>query len=178
MDHQPFEDWIFTQRDLSEINNRELSTHLLECKQCSELSESWNQVENILFQTPMVSPAQGFTKRFAHTLEIKKQKELQRQSIKYLLFVGLMILLITVLLLVIFSLTYSAGEIIVGATSTLTGFFQAFINIRAMIYQFLYKLPPLAISAIWLIIAVWGLVMMPIWGVAVWRVSKQGVVQK
>jgi hypothetical protein len=178
MDHQPFEDWIFTQKDLSEINNKELSSHLIECKPCSELNESWKQVENILFQSPMVSPAQGFTKRFAHTLEIKKQQELQRQSIKYLLFVGLMIMLITVLLLVIFSFTYSAGEIIVGATSALTGFFQAFVNIRAMIYQFLYTLPPLAISAIWIIIAVWGLVMTPIWGVAVWRVSKQGVVQK
>lgn len=178
MDHQPFEDLIFTQNKFSENKNKELSNHLLECKQCADLNESWSQVENIILQTAMVSPGQGFTKRFARNLEINKQKELQKQSIKYLLFVGLIIILITVLLLVIFSLTYSAGELIVGATSALTGFFQAFVNIRAMIYQFLYNLPPLVISAIWILIALWGLVMTPIWGVAVWRVSKQGVVQK
>jgi hypothetical protein len=178
MDHQPFEDWIFTKEELSEENNKELSKHLLECKQCADLSESWNQVEMAIFQSAMVAPAQGFTKRFARNLEIKKQKEEQRQSVRYLLIVGLVLVILTTLLLVIFTATHTAGEMIVGATSLVTSFFQAFVNIRAMIFQFLYNLPPLAISAIWLLIAIWGLVMTPIWGVTVWRVSKQGAVQK
>ena len=178
MDHQPFEEWIFTKKDLSEENNTQLSQHLLACKQCDDLNESWSQVESKLIQATMVVPRPGFTKRFAHNLAIKKQHEQQRQSINYLLVVGLIMVLLTALMIIIFSLTHSAGEMIVGATSLGTSFFQAFVNIRSMIYQFLYSLPPLAISAIWLIIAIWGLVMTPIWGVTVWRVSKQGVVQK
>ena len=178
MDHQPFEDWIFKQSDLSEDKSKQLNTHLQECVSCNTLQTSWSQVESALIQTPLVSPVKGFSNRFAARLVLRKHQEQQKQSIRYLVIVGLTLLVITILLLTLFSLSYTPGEIIIGTTSLITGFFQAFINIRSMIYEFLYNIPPLAIAAIWILIALWGFVMLPIWGVAVWKVSKQGVVLK
>lgn len=175
MDHQPFEEWIFSSKNLVENNKKELSNHLSECNQCADLSESWNHIESVLMQSTMISPAKGFTSRFAQNLLIKKQQEQQRQSIKYLVIIGIILLGLTTLLITLLAMSYSPGEIIIGSTSLVTSFFQAFINIRTMVYGFLYDLPPLAISAIWLLIAAWGMVMTPIWGVAVWKASKQGV---
>lgn len=178
MDHQPFEDWIFKQRELSEDESKQLNLHLQNCVSCNTLNTSWSQVESVLIQTQVVSPVKGFSNRFARRLELRKLQEQQKQSIRYLLIVGIILLILTILLLSLFSLSYTPGEIIIGTTSLITGSFQGFINIRSMIYEFLYNIPPLAISAIWILIALWGLVMLPIWGVAVWKVSKQGVTQK
>jgi hypothetical protein len=178
MDHQPFEDWIFEQNKITEEENKKLRNHILECDQCTDLRTSWAQVESILIDAPMAAPMPGFSKRFAANMVVKKHQEQQKQSIRYLLIVGLVLLFITLLLLSSLFFSYSAGEIIIGATSAITGFIQRFINLRSMIYQFVYNIPPLVVVAVWLIIAVWGLVMTPLWGVTVWRVSKLGVGQK
>ncbi len=178
MDHQPFEELIFSNKNLMENNKKVLSNHLSECRQCADLSESWNQIESVLMQSTMVSPRKGFTSRFAQNLVVKKQQEQQRQSIKYLVIIGIVLLGLTTLLITLLVMSYSPGQIIIGSTSLVTSGVQAFINIRTMVYGFLYGLPPLAISAIWLIIAAWGMIMTPIWGVAVWKATKQGVVQK
>jgi hypothetical protein len=158
--------------------NKKLNTHLSECEFCKDLQESWSQVESILVQAPMATPISGFTQRFATRMETKKVLIQQKQSIKYLLVVGLVLLIITLLLFALLFFSFSTGEMIVGAATAVTIFFHAFINIMAMAFQIFNNASPLVIVFGWFIIAIWGVILMPLWGFSVWKVSKQGVLIK
>jgi len=178
MDHQPFEEWIFEQKERTKEDSTKLNQHLLDCDQCNDLQSAWGQVETLLFQTPMAAPARGFSQRFAARMEMNKEVLHKKQAIKTLVGVGLILIIITFILGAIFFLTYSTGELIVGAASTFTGIVHAFINLRAMVFQFFSNLPPIAIIFGWIILIVWGIILTPLWGFTVWKVSKQGVLIK
>ncbi|PKO04636.1 MAG: hypothetical protein CVU41_15650 [Chloroflexi bacterium HGW-Chloroflexi-3] len=178
MDHQPFEEWIFEQKERTKEDSIKLKQHLLDCDQCNDLQSTWDQVEMLLFQTHMVAPAHGFTQRFAARMEMNKEVLHKKQAIKILIGIGFILIIITLILGAIFFLSYSTGELIVGAVSTFTGFVQAYINLRFMVYQFFHNLPPIAIIFGWIILIVWGIILTPLWGFTVWKVSKQGVLIK
>ena len=178
MDHQPFEEWIFEQKEITIEENNKINNHLNECIVCKDLQKSWSQVESILVQSPMTAPVSGFSQRFATRMETKKVLIQQKQSIKYLLVVGLVLLIITLLLFALLFFSFSTGEMIVGAVTAITSFFHAFINLRSMAYQFFNNASPLVIVLGLLLIGIWGVVLMPLWGFTVWKVSKQGVLLK
>jgi len=178
MDHQPFEEWIFEQKERTKEDNIKLNQHLLECDQCTDLQSAWGQVETLLFQTPMAVPAIGFSQRFAARMEMNKEVLHKKQAIKTLIGVGLILIIITLILGAIFFLSYTTGELIVGAVSTFTGIVQAFINLRAMVFQFFQSIPTIAVVFGWILLIVWGIILTPLWGLTVWKVSKQGVLVK
>lgn len=178
MDHQPFEEWIFEQKERTKEDNIKLNQHLLDCDQCTDLQSAWGQVETLLFQSSMVAPAPGFTHRFATRMELRKEELYKKQAMKTLIGVGLILIIITLILGALFFLSYTTGELIVGAVSTFSGFVQAYINLRAMVFQFFQNLPPIAIIFGWIILIVWGIILTPLWGFTVWKVSKQGVLIK
>ncbi len=174
MDHQPFEEWIFEQKERTIEENTKLTQHLLECDQCEDLQSAWQQVETVLFQTSMVAPAAGFSQRFATRLLINRERLQRKQAIKTLIGIVLVSFLITLIMAAILFLTYSTGELIVGAVSSITGFIQAFIRLRIMVGQFFQNIPTIVILFGWLVLFIWGIILTPIWGIAVWKVSKQG----
>ncbi|MBE0688386.1 MAG: hypothetical protein IH585_20525 [Anaerolineaceae bacterium] len=178
MDHQPFEEWIFEQKERTKEDNIKLNQHLLECDQCTDLQSAWGQVETLLFQTPMAVPAIGFSQRFAARMEMNKEVLHKKQAIKTLIGDGLILIIITLILGAIFFLSYTTGELIVGAVSTFTGIVQAFINLRAMVFQFFQSIPTIAVVFGWILLIVWGIILTPLWGLTVWKVSKQGVLVK
>lgn len=175
MDHQPFEDWIFRQNEIEDSSKQELNQHMDTCQQCTELNASFKNVENLFLHQPMVSPTAGFTNRFAAKMALEKEKMYRKQSIRSLVITGIILIIISIILVSILLLSFSAGEIIIGAVSTYTGFIEAFINLRGMVFQFLNDLSPLAIVFVWLLLAVWGGILTPLWGITVWKLSKQGV---
>jgi hypothetical protein len=178
MDHQPFEEWIFEQKDKTIEEKNKLNNHLIECEICKDLEKSWLQIENILIQAPMATPLPGFSQRFAARMENNKAIIQQKQSIRYLLVIGLVLLIITLVLITLLFFSYSTGEMIVGAVGAITGFFQVFVNMRGMVSQFFHNASPISIVFGWLLVAIWGVILTPLWGIAVWKVSKQGVLLK
>ncbi len=175
MDHQPFEDWIFTQDELEELGKQELNQHLDTCQQCTELNSAWRNVENMFIQQPMVSPTTGFTNRFAAKMALEKEKMYRKQSLRSLVITGIILIIISIILISIILLSFSAGEIIVSAVSTYTGFVEAFINLRGMAFHFLNGVSPFVFVLVWILLAVWGGILTPLWGITVWKLSKQGV---
>ncbi len=178
MDHQPFEDWILDKSEIVKDEKDLLKQHILDCDQCHELKNAWDQVETLLVQTPMAAPVPGFSQRFAFRMQAKKAEIQRKQSIRTLIAVGIALFLITTLIVVLMIISYSTGELIVGAVSTFTGIVQRFINLRISIAQFFSTLPTYVIVLGWLILIVWGIILTPLWGFTVWKVSKQGVLQK
>ncbi len=74
--HQPFDDWILSQRPLSPYQAQTLQQHLHDCDACRELKESLNGVERIFKTAPQVAPKANFTARW---LERQAAEKLARQ---------------------------------------------------------------------------------------------------
>lgn len=80
MSHQPFEDWILSDDDLSDSQRESLAAHVAECSGCARLSTSRSAVERILAQAEVAAPAPGFGARFAWRLEARRRRSARRQG--------------------------------------------------------------------------------------------------
>jgi hypothetical protein len=69
MNHQPFENWLFSEDPLSEEDERTLQDHLIDCDQCNSLEESWMEVASLFSEVPAVEPMPGFINRWQANLE-------------------------------------------------------------------------------------------------------------
>ncbi len=76
MSHQPFEEWIFQDEDLSVEQHNMLQTHLDECSRCRRLYESWGEIQSELINPEMMAPMPGFEARW----RLRNAEQVQRAS--------------------------------------------------------------------------------------------------
>lgn len=79
MSHQPYENWLLSDENLNEEQEKTLQAHLDECHQCQMISHSWTQVENLMMTSQAPEPATGFNLRFQQRLELDRQQRQQRK---------------------------------------------------------------------------------------------------
>jgi len=84
MNHQPFEDWLLNDKNLTSPEKRELDLHLRTCVHCTALSATGLALRS----ANVIAPAAGFTVRFQERLAIQKVAERRRKLW------GMMVLLI------------------------------------------------------------------------------------
>jgi hypothetical protein len=75
MNHQPFEDWLLNDKNLTPAEKRELDLHLRTCPYCTVLAETGVALRSV----PVVPPAAGFTMRFQQRLAAQKVAERRRR---------------------------------------------------------------------------------------------------
>ena len=75
MNHQPFENWLFSEEPLPADDERELGDHLMDCDQCSRLENAWMDIASLFAEVPEVEPAPGFINRWQATLEADRAAE-------------------------------------------------------------------------------------------------------
>ncbi|MHB8133300.1 MAG: hypothetical protein ACYDH1_03655 [Anaerolineaceae bacterium] len=178
MDHQPFEDWILDESSINQEQKESLSEHLNQCTNCAQLSYSWKKVESELISARMISPNPGFVNRFQSNLIARKAEAYQAQSIKSLLIIGSSILFVMGSLITWLFLTKTPGEIIVKSVTMFTGVTEAYINLRYIVLNFFSSVPPY-LPYVFLIFTIgWGLILLLIWGLTIWRFSRKGLEQK
>lgn len=178
MDHQPFEQWIFEDQKNSAQQSSLLLDHLEQCQDCSNLNQSWLSIENELTRPVMLAPAAGFSSRFQARLAIRKAEQYQKQVIKTLALVGSGILLTMAAILTWLLLAYSTGEIIVKGVSVFTDIVQLFFNLRSMMVNLVRYSPDFTPYLIWIMLSGWGTILASLWGLTIWKLSRQGMVQK
>ena len=91
MNHQPFEEWLLTEKLISPRQKLELDAHLRICSYCSALAETGKA----LHMVKKVSPVAGFSARFQARLAAQKAAERRRIRYGAILFTfgGLMMLM-------------------------------------------------------------------------------------
>ena len=82
MNHQPFEEWLLTEKLISPKQKLELDAHLRSCSYCSALAETGKALRSV----KKVSPAAGFTSRFQARLVAQKAAERRRRRYGAILF--------------------------------------------------------------------------------------------
>ena len=75
MNHQPFENWLFSEEPLPADDERELRAHLMDCDQCSGLKNAWMDVEYLFAEVNEIEPAPGFINRWQATLDANQAAE-------------------------------------------------------------------------------------------------------
>ena len=71
MNHQPFEEWLLNDKNLTPSETRELDLHLRTCVHCTALSATGLALRS----ANMIAPAAGFTLRFQQRLAAQKIAE-------------------------------------------------------------------------------------------------------
>ena len=82
MNHQPFEEWLLTEKLISPREKLDLDAHLRICSYCSALAETGKALHTV----KRVSPAAGFSTRFQARLAMQKAADLRRKRWGTLLF--------------------------------------------------------------------------------------------
>lgn len=75
MNHQPFEEWLLNDKNLTPAEKRELDLHLRMCSHCTALSATGLALRS----ANVVAPAAGFTVRFQQRLIAQKIAERRRK---------------------------------------------------------------------------------------------------
>ena len=75
MNHQPFEEWLLTEKLVSPKERLDLDDHLRICSYCSALAETGKALHSV----KKVSPAAGFSARFQARLAAQRAAELRRK---------------------------------------------------------------------------------------------------
>ena len=91
MNHQPFEEWLLTEKLVSPKERLELDAHLRICSYCSALAETGKAFRTV----KRVAPAAGFSARFQARLAMQKAADRRRKRWGTVLFTfgGLVMLL-------------------------------------------------------------------------------------
>jgi hypothetical protein len=75
MNHQPFEEWLLNDKNLTSTEKRELDLHLRTCTHCTALSATGLALRSAI----VVAPAPGFVMRFQQRLVAQKIAERRRK---------------------------------------------------------------------------------------------------
>ena len=162
MNHQPFENWLLSDENLSPEDAGFLDEHLQSCEHCREIQDAWTGVLDLFQEVPDLEPAPGFVNRWQERLEIDSQIELsvrhRWQSIIMLILVGNVIAALVVLLGTQFLTTFDSPLAFI-----LTGIYRfastmTFINVIQNIFLTLFRtITSIVPAGIWALLGV-GLV--------------------
>jgi hypothetical protein len=174
MNHQPFEDWLLNDKNLTSPEKRELDLHLRTCTHCTALSATGLALRS----ANVVLPAAGFTVRFQQRLAGQKIVERRRKLW------GMMVLIIAGAGLVSWFATPYISAFISSPAEWITaivGYFLFIVTSLQALTQVMNVLvrilPDFIPPYIWMVfisaLAGFGL----LWTISIWRFSRapQGV---
>ncbi|MBN1536956.1 MAG: zf-HC2 domain-containing protein [Anaerolineales bacterium] len=87
MNHQFFENLLLSDSELTQVELTMLQEHLQTCEACRQFSNALEDVDHLFHNTPIASPAVGFTQRWQESV-IQDNKKRQKRQIWLILIVG------------------------------------------------------------------------------------------
>jgi anti-sigma factor RsiW len=178
MNHQPFETWIVDQIVMSADQRSELEAHLLVCQQCIRLQHGWQSVNRQFGARQMVAPTPGFTQRFMVNLEQRRVEEQRTQARKFLFFLLLGIIGLSVLLAGGLVLTSSPADWLAALLGSFTQAVVSLARVERWLNLVVQILPPAVSIGFWILFTSTLSLMGLVWMTSLWRLSTQGAQTK
>jgi hypothetical protein len=178
MKHQPYENWILEDIELTDEQFNTLEAHLETCTECQELQQSLDAAITFLKEAPAVKPAPGFTSRGVNSLEERKALQQSLLVRRMFLFLAAAMVAILGMLLGFSLLTTSPVTILVTGIRAAAELFTSFLQVKTVTIAFVNALPP-AVSIFFWVAATGTLSMLSLtWVATMWRISTRGVSTK
>jgi hypothetical protein len=176
MNHQPFETWILDEHlKLTETQNQELKAHLDFCPECQKLNINWESAHTSLMHPAIVTPSQGFTKRW-ETRFVEKRLLQQKRQIRNLLLILFMGIAMFSLLFGSYLLaTTNPADLFVVLLISITQVALLGEQIGRILSLLLGVLPPAIPIGFWILVTTTFSALCITWVVVMWRISFKGV---
>jgi hypothetical protein len=174
MNHQPFEEWLLNDKNLTPAETRELDLHLRTCAHCTALSATGLALRS----TPVAAPAAGFTLRFQQRLAAQKVAERRRKLWGMIVFVasgaGLIGWLTAPYLFVFISEPVKWVATAIGYFLFIVTALQAFAEVMTVLLR---MTPDFIPPYVWMVLASALAGLGLLWTISIWRFSRtpQGV---
>lgn len=81
MDHKRYEEWIFSNGELTAGDRRALDDHLTACDRCRRLDRNWRLAGSVLSAAAQRAPTPGFSARWTRRLEQDDRRRQTRRSL-------------------------------------------------------------------------------------------------
>ena len=174
MNHQPFEEWLLNDKNLTPVEKRELDLHLRTCTVCTALTETGLALRS----APVAAPAAGFTLRFQQRLAAQKIAERRRRLwgmfVLLISGVGLLGWLTAPYLFAFFSAPVEWVTASIGYFLFVVNSMKALTETTTVLFNILQNFIP---PYVWMVLAsaLGGLGLL--WTISIWRFSHtpQGV---
>jgi predicted anti-sigma-YlaC factor YlaD len=171
MNHQPYESWILKKPEMNDKEVQILKEHLLTCSQCQKLTQSWQEIENILSYAPMEQPAVGFGKRFKASLADRRERQHHAQVLRFI-FISSVASLVALLILVGRLLSKnSLTEIVVSIYNFLSGIISQIGSAVQDLFNSLQGPTPILL---WIIATSFLMLLSLGWGYSIWKLVIKG----
>ena len=170
MNHQPFEEWLLNDKNLTPAETRELDLHLRTCTHCTALSATGLALRS----APVTSPAAGFTMRFQQRLAAQKVVERRRKLLGMIVLlvggVGLLGWFTAPFLLAFFTAPVGWVTVAIGYFLFVVTSLQALAEVMAVLLR---MVPNFISPYVWMVLvsALAGLGLL--WTISIWQFSRR-----
>lgn len=178
IDHQQFEEWVWSESRLDPEQAAALQEHLSSCIKCRELYASWEKIHGEMVRAPVINAPAGFAARWNQDLAERKMfaKEIQTRRMVLFSFSGALITFLAVIGLTF--LMSSPVELVTGIVKSISGLITIINRFGSVFSSLIRIIPPIIPAFYWVAITTIFSFLALLWIVSIWRIAKQGVTIK
>lgn len=178
MNHQPYENWILDEVQISSQEQDSLKEHLKECPECYKLYHSWNKVQTELKTIPVQPAPAGFMRRWKYEFASRQREQERRQArtlfISLASGAGAVLIALAVILLPDFSFI----SLLVRFLTTIVKLFSGVESIISISRNLIDSAPTITLVISGLFVAGWISLAVFAWGLSIYRITTKGVKNK
>ncbi len=178
MNHQPYENWILDEIQLTPQEEDSLNQHLKECQGCYQLSNSWNKVRAQIKSTPVKPAPAGFVRRWNEQLATRQKDQERRQARTLFISLASGAGAIMIALAVILLPDFSFISLMVGFLSAIVRVFSGIESLWSVLRSIVTTAPTITLVVSGLLLAGWISLAAFAWGISIWRITSKGVKSK
>lgn len=142
MNHQPFRDWLLSDRALSTDQSQLLQDHLQTCGACREVEVAWTEVESAIHKTRQVMPNPGFTSRWqSHLAEYQDRIQKRKGWISIGIIIPIVVLLLGVSAAQIWRLVQAPGPYLAAWFTRIVDLLSIYFSIQNFLNPVHWDLP-------------------------------------
>lgn len=175
MNHQPFENWILEENQLSSTEKHDLLEHMEKCPKCASLEKSWRAARQHVKTLPAVDAPAGFSHRFQASLAYRRKLQEQRQT--RILLISLVSSAVAILItLALFLLPHTS------LTSLMINFLGSLLQLINVISQFwllvtsiVRSTPPSFLITLMLAVSMLISIISVLWVLSFLRITMKGI---
>lgn len=160
MDHKPYETWLISDDPLLPDQQTQLDEHLESCNSCRQLKYSWQEVEELFGEAPVIKPKAGFIDRWQirllEELSLQKEREERRSTWAFLASTtGAAVLVLIIMAIRFFSTIQNTTEIFVSGMTLIAGLLNLTSAIQVAFFPLL-EVFFVSVPTYWLLLLVCG----------------------
>lgn len=178
MNHQPYENWILDEVQLTPQEQVSLKQHLKECPECFELQRSWSKVQVQLTTTPVKPAPTGFVSRWKTEFALRQKQQEERQARTLLISLASGAAAVIIALAVILLPDFSVISLTVGFLTTMVKLFSGLQGLWSVAKTLITSASPSTLIISGLLLAAWVSLAAFAWGISIWRITTKGVKAK